>query len=107
MEFFDIIGSFGRWQLRIFLVLLYVNIVGMWQNFSIIFQTPNMDFRCTQPSSGQHYSNASAAVFDNRCEVPLEENSTIFVPCTEWEYDTSETSETIVSEVNILQIFKI
>ncbi|GFU44286.1 organic cation transporter protein [Trichonephila clavipes] len=102
MEFFDIIGSFGRWQLRIFLVLLYVNIVGMWQNFSIIFQTPNMNFRCIQPSSVHYYSNASAVVFDNRCEVPLEENSTIFVPCTKWEYDTSETSETIVSEWDLV-----
>ncbi|GFS44248.1 solute carrier family 22 member 3 [Trichonephila inaurata madagascariensis] len=102
MEFFDIVGGFGRWQLRIFLFLLYVNIVGMWQNFSIVFQTPNMKFRCIQPSSEQLYSNSSAVVFDNRCEVPQEENSSILVPCTEWEYDTSSTSDTIVSEWDLV-----
>ncbi|GFY56456.1 organic cation transporter protein [Trichonephila inaurata madagascariensis] len=102
MEFFDIVGGFGRWQLRIFLFLLYVNIVGMWQNFSIVFQTPNMKFRCIQPSSEQLYSNSSAVVFDNRCEVLQEENSSILVPCTEWEYDTSSTSDTIVSEWDLV-----
>ncbi|GFS44247.1 hypothetical protein TNIN_307041 [Trichonephila inaurata madagascariensis] len=60
-----------------------------------------MKFRCIQPSSKQLYSNSSAVVFDNRCEVPQEENSSILVPCTEWEYDTSSTSNTIVSEVTI------
>ncbi|GFT66858.1 organic cation transporter protein [Trichonephila clavipes] len=102
MEFFDIVGGFGRWQLRIFLFLLYVNIVGMWQNFSIVFQTPNMKFRCIQPSSEQLYSNSSSVFFDNRCEVPQEENSSILAPCTEWEYDTSSTSDTIVSEWDLV-----
>ncbi|GFT66862.1 hypothetical protein TNCV_996491 [Trichonephila clavipes] len=59
---------------------------------------PNTKFRCIQPSSEKLYSNSSAVVFDNRCEVPQEENSSILVPCTEWEYDTSSTSNTIVSE---------
>ncbi|GFR02199.1 solute carrier family 22 member 6 [Trichonephila clavata] len=61
-----------------------------------------MKFRCIQPSSEQLYSNSSAVVFDNRCEVPQEENSSILVPCTEWEYDTSSTSDTIVSEWDLV-----
>ncbi|GFQ77250.1 organic cation transporter-like protein, partial [Trichonephila clavata] len=102
MDFFDIIGSFGRWQLGILLALMYTNIVGIWHNFVIIFMAPNTDFRCIQPLSGQHYSNSSAVVFDNRCEVPQEANSSILVPCTEWEYDTSSTSDTIVSEWDLV-----
>ncbi|GFT50776.1 organic cation transporter protein [Nephila pilipes] len=103
MDLFDIVGSFGPWQLRIFLIVLFMNLVGMWQNFAIIFQTPNMDFRCVQPSStGQHYSNSSSLSFDNRCEAPEEENSSVLIPCTEWEYDTSYTSETIISEWDLV-----
>ncbi|GFR21968.1 organic cation transporter protein [Trichonephila clavata] len=100
MDFFSIVGSFGRWQLRVLLALMYLNVVGMWHNFSIIFMTPNMDFHCIQPPSEQHIANASAFAFENRCEVPQKENSSILVACTEWEYDTSDTSETIVSEVS-------
>ncbi|GFV51606.1 hypothetical protein TNCV_3363921 [Trichonephila clavipes] len=66
---------------------------------------PNMKFRCIQPSSEQLYSNSSAVVFDNRCEVTQEENSSILVQCTEWEYDTSSTSNTIVSEVSFVLNF--
>ncbi|GFT66884.1 solute carrier family 22 member 7 [Trichonephila clavipes] len=61
-----------------------------------------MEFRCIQPSSEKLYSNSSAVVFDNRCQVPQEENSSILVPCTEWEYDTSSTSNTIVSEWDLV-----
>ncbi|GFY56455.1 organic cation transporter protein [Trichonephila inaurata madagascariensis] len=100
MDFFSIVGSFGKWQLRVLLSLMYLNCVGMWHNFSIIFLAPNMDFHCVQPPSVQHISNASAIAFDNRCEVPQGKNSSVLVACTEWEYDTSDTSETIVSEVS-------
>ncbi|GFQ96155.1 organic cation transporter protein [Trichonephila clavata] len=101
MDFFSIVGSFGRWQLRVLLALMYLNVVGMWHNFSIIFMTPNMDFHCIQPPSEQHIANASFA-FENRCEVPQRGNSSILVACTEWEYDTSDTSETIVSEWDLV-----
>ncbi|GIY03054.1 hypothetical protein CDAR_30151 [Caerostris darwini] len=49
MDFFGAIGSFGRWQLRAFLLFACLNVVGMWQNFSIVFLAPNMDFHCVQP----------------------------------------------------------
>ncbi|GFS44249.1 organic cation transporter protein [Trichonephila inaurata madagascariensis] len=81
---------------------MYLNCVGMWHNFSIIFLAPNMDFHCVQPPSVPHISNASAIAFDNRCEVPQGKNSSVLVACTEWEYDTSDTSETIVSEWDLV-----
>ncbi|GFU12497.1 organic cation transporter protein [Nephila pilipes] len=74
----------------------------MWQNFSIVFLAPNMDFHCVLPSTGQHVANESVLPFDDRCEVPQEGNSSFLVPCTEWEYDTSHTSETIVSEWDLV-----
>ncbi|GFX74880.1 uncharacterized protein TNCV_1844541 [Trichonephila clavipes] len=89
MEFFDVVGSFGPWQRRVFIVFLYVNMLGIWQNMSITFLAPNVSFKCVQPQGSNHS--------DNQCEVIQNDSTT--APCTRWEYDTSETSRTIVSEV--------
>ncbi|GFT50785.1 solute carrier family 22 member 3 [Nephila pilipes] len=74
----------------------------MWQNFSIVFMAPNMDFRCVQPSTGRYFPNSSSISYDSRCEAPQEEKSSVIVPCTEWEYNTNDTSETIVSEWDLV-----
>ncbi|GIY76229.1 solute carrier family 22 member 6 [Caerostris extrusa] len=83
----------GPWQRRVFVVFWFVNMLGIFQNFSITFLAPNMDFRCVEPAPWQNNSSEDLA-FDARCEVLQEDNTT--VKCTRWEYDLSETSETIV-----------
>lgn len=84
----DLTGSFGTWQKRIFFVLFYVNIVGMWHNLSITFLAPNMEYNCTNASTSE-----------DRCFVTYDNIST---PCTEWEYDTSFYSQTIVNEWDLV-----
>ncbi|GFY52596.1 organic cation transporter protein, partial [Trichonephila inaurata madagascariensis] len=95
MEFYDIVGSFGPWQRRLFLILLSINVMGIWQNFSITFLAPNMDFHCTEPLPLQMNGSETILVSDDQCQV-LQEN--ISAPCTKWEYNISQTSQTIVSE---------
>ncbi|GIY21168.1 organic cation transporter protein [Caerostris extrusa] len=100
MDMFEVIGSFGPWQRRVFILFFIINIVGMWQNLAITFFAPNMDFRCVEPSYEED-SWTNETVFDNRCEVPAN-GSNASVPCTKWEYDTSFYSQTIVSEWDLV-----
>ncbi|GFQ82023.1 organic cation transporter protein [Trichonephila clavata] len=99
MEFYDIVGSFGPWQRRLFLILLSVNVMGIWQNFSITFLAPNMDFHCIEPLQLQTNESEMVFVSDDQCQV-LQEN--ISAPCTKWEYNISQTSQTIVSEWDLV-----
>ncbi|CAL1291463.1 unnamed protein product [Larinioides sclopetarius] len=74
-----------------------MNVLGIFQNFSITFLAPNMDFQCVEPPSyGKENDSKIPISLDDRCRVPVGPNET--VPCTRWEYDTSQTSQTIVSE---------
>ncbi|GFT87336.1 solute carrier family 22 member 6 [Nephila pilipes] len=98
MEFYDIVGSFGPWQRRLFLVLLSINVLGIWQNFSINFLAPNMDFHCSEPPNLQINETGIVLSSDDQCEIHHENTS---VPCFHWEYNTSQTSQTIVSEVRL------
>ncbi|GIY33796.1 solute carrier family 22 member 6 [Caerostris extrusa] len=100
MDMFEVIGSFGPWQRRVFILFFIINIVGMWQNLAITFFAPNMDFRCVEPSYEEE-PGANETAFDNRCEVPAN-GSNASVPCTKWEYDTSFYSQTIVSEWDLV-----
>ncbi|GFV95747.1 organic cation transporter protein [Trichonephila clavipes] len=94
MDIFEAIGSFGAWQRRIFIIFFIINIAGMWQNLAMTFFAPKMNFRCVEPSSGADNRTA----FDNRCDVG--ENGS--VPCTQWEYDISFYSQTVVSEWDLV-----
>ncbi|GIY03443.1 organic cation transporter protein [Caerostris darwini] len=104
MDMFEVIGSFGPWQRRVFIIFFIINIVGMWQNLAITFFAPNMDFRCVEPSYEED-PGANETAFDNRCEVPAN-GSNASVPCSKWEYDTSFYSQTIVSEVMGPRVWK-
>lgn len=97
MDMFEVIGSFGPWQRRIFIIFFIINIAGMWQNLAMTFFAPHMDFRCAEPVSG----DGNRTVFDNRCDASADgENGS--VPCTKWEYDMSFYSQTIVSEWDLV-----
>ncbi|XP_055946789.1 organic cation transporter protein-like isoform X1 [Argiope bruennichi] len=97
MDFSEVVGSFGRWQLRVFLFFAFFNVVGMWQNFSIVFLAANVPFRCVQPPSPH---NSTSSSFGDQCEVAAGNNSS--TPCTQWEYDILQTSQTIVSEWDLV-----
>ncbi|GIX84847.1 organic cation transporter protein [Caerostris darwini] len=102
MDFFEVIGSFGPWQMRMFIYFTCMNVVGMWQNFAILFFAPNMDFSCVEPSP-PNGSEAGVPTFDDRCWVPqVGQNLSYLVPCTQWKFDTSHTSQTIVSEWDLV-----
>ncbi|GFU15713.1 organic cation transporter protein [Nephila pilipes] len=95
MDMFEVIGSFGPWQRKVFIIFFIINIVGMWQNLATTFFAPNMDFRCVDSVS----RNDNGTTFDNSCEVQVGNRS---FPCTKWEYDTSFYSQTIVSEWDLV-----
>ncbi|XP_042906962.1 organic cation transporter protein [Parasteatoda tepidariorum] len=79
----ELMGSFGRWQTWIFCIIFCINIVGMWQNFSISFLAPNVGFHCVNSTDRCFFGNSS-------------------LPCTQWEYDTSFYPETIVSKWDLV-----
>lgn len=49
-EIFKITGNSGFWQLRVFLVLFIISMPGAWQNLSVSFLAPNIDYWCARPS---------------------------------------------------------
>ncbi|KFM67684.1 Organic cation transporter protein, partial [Stegodyphus mimosarum] len=123
----DVVGSFGPWQRRVFIIFFYINIVGIWQNLSITFLAPNMNFWCIEPNSTDSFSlpvlpnstdqmlrRLSNNTSKDECMITVysEQNATMVsfvnvsqpetVPCTKWQYDTSYTSQTLVSEFDLV-----
>ncbi|XP_073955116.1 organic cation transporter protein-like isoform X1 [Choristoneura fumiferana] len=77
------IGAIGKWQIWICFVVFLVKFPVAWHQMSIIFLAPPMNFTCADTPSD---------IFDNTCHAN----------CTNYEYDHSIFSQTIISQWNLV-----
>ncbi|EFN87185.1 Organic cation transporter protein, partial [Harpegnathos saltator] len=80
------IGDLGRWQIFVCLAISLVKFPVAWHQLAIVFMAPQQDYNCTVP-----------ATTDSEDQCAVDVNGTL-VECTEWTYDRSIFSETIISQ---------
>lgn len=87
----DIIGNWGPYQLRICLFLIPAYIMAIFQNLTLPFYAPKIDFWCKMPNSSHEinscFINPNGSIYD-------ESNK-----CYEFDYDMSFYRSTLVDEV--------
>ncbi|XP_032676720.1 organic cation transporter protein-like isoform X4 [Odontomachus brunneus] len=81
------IDNLGRWQVTVCLAISLVKFPVAWHQLAIVFMAPHQDYNCTEP-----------ATTDSKDQCTVNVNGTL-VECTEWKYDRSVFSETIISQV--------
>lgn len=84
------IGHLGRWQIYVCLAISLVKFPVAWHQLAIVFMAPHQDYNCTAPAT----SNTR-----DQCMVDI--NGTL-TDCTEWEYDRSVFTETVISQWNLV-----
>lgn len=89
----EAIGNLGRWQIYVCLAISLVKFPIAWHQLAIVFMAPHQNFNCTSPAHTET---------SNQCVVNV--NGTL-AECTEWEYDRSTFTETIISQVIVESLF--
>lgn len=84
--FTKLVGHLGRWQLTIFVPIIFVKFSSGWVQLMILFLTPSTNFWCVEFSTNRS----------------IGENSTCYNDCTRYEYDRSVFNNTIVSEWDLI-----
>ncbi|XP_013792216.1 solute carrier family 22 member 5-like, partial [Limulus polyphemus] len=117
-EITDVIGGYGPWQRRIFIMFVLASFVPAWHNLVITFFAPNIDHWCSRPPS---FSNLTVEQWKNN-SIPIEkDNGKIFhshcerydnfggkmmnlttTKCDTWEYDKSFYQTTIINEWDLV-----
>ncbi|XP_076371650.1 organic cation transporter protein-like [Tachypleus tridentatus] len=117
-EITDVIGGYGPWQRRLFIIFVLASFVPAWHNLVIAFFAPNIDYWCSRPSS---FSNLTVEQWKNK-SIPIEKkNGEIFyshcerydnydrietnlttTKCDTWEYDKSFYEATIIDEWDLV-----
>ena len=87
----DIIGNWGPYQLRICLFLIPAYIMAIFQNLTLPFYAPKIDFWCSSPNSS-HLIN-SCLISPNASDWDQGNK------CTEFEYDMNFYRSTLIDEV--------
>ncbi|OQR72597.1 solute carrier family 22 member 5-like [Tropilaelaps mercedesae] len=97
----DLLDPPGRWHAPVLIVNAFRNVVFAHIVMSISFVAPKQDYWC-KPPDGMDKDTwiASYQGHDHKCGLPP--NSTQGSVCTEWEFDTSEYSRTILQEFNLV-----
>ncbi|XP_023237784.1 histone-lysine N-methyltransferase 2C-like [Centruroides sculpturatus] len=65
----DIIGHWGKWQLFLMMLIIYMNIPNEWYMFGMAFMAPKINYWCTTPLNS---SNTTTEKWKN-FTIPLEE----------------------------------
>ncbi|CAK1555155.1 unnamed protein product [Leptosia nina] len=115
---YKIVGDFGKWQLKIAILMALLKLPMAWYQLNILFLAPPQNFYCVKPKSFTQYTDDEwremclpkieeypCLIFDpdilsvapnmDRALIPL-------VPCKEFVYDTSVFSRTIISDWNLV-----
>ncbi|XP_074033398.1 organic cation transporter protein isoform X2 [Leptinotarsa decemlineata] len=113
------IGNFGRWQLRISILMALLKLSVAWCTLSIVFMAPPTQFWCTPPDKYKNmsekqwlavskpkdpHSHKQEGMNSGYCEmIDLENDPTGTIPC-EFGYSYNKTvfSRTIVSEWDLI-----
>ena len=85
----DIIGNWGPYQRRIFLIATIIYIANPIQNLSLVLYTPQLDFWCTDPLVERNN------LTKNVCTVEGEE-------CRSFAYDLKNYSRTLTSDLDLV-----
>ncbi|XP_076754485.1 organic cation transporter protein [Xylocopa sonorina] len=86
----EAIGNLGRWQIYVCLAISLVKFPIAWHQLAIVFMAAHQDYNCTAPARAEA---------SDQCTVNV--NGTM-EECTEWEYDRSMFTETIISQWNLV-----
>lgn len=52
------VGNFGKWQLRVSVIMSLLKLPTAWYQLNIIFMAPPQDFWCKKPTSFHKYSES-------------------------------------------------
>ncbi|XP_013192365.2 organic cation transporter protein [Amyelois transitella] len=112
------IGDFGRWQLKVTVLMAMLKMPNAWYQLNIIFMAPPQDFWCEKPELFSQYSDEEwrkictplveerpCFIFDpdmlslnprmSKALMPL-------VPCTKFVYNTTIFERTITSDWDLV-----
>lgn len=83
-------GYLGPWQVMVCLAISLIKFPVAWHQLAIVFMAPKkIGFNCTEPGPGLPGDQCHALVNGTQVE------------CTNWEYDKSVFSETVISQVGV------
>ena len=85
----DIIGNWGPYQRRIFLIATIIYIANPIQNLSLVLYTPRLDFWCTDPLVERNNLTKNVCTIGN-------------TECREFDYDHQNYRRTFTSEFNLV-----
>ena len=87
----DIIGNWGPVQRKVFLFFILLYIVAPFQNLSMVFYAPKLNFYCHDP-----VHNVS---LNNTCYYQVDNSS---IPCTHFTYDMDIYDRVLTSEFDLV-----
>ncbi|XP_068617437.1 organic cation transporter protein-like [Battus philenor] len=113
-----IIGEFGRWQLKIAILMSLLKLPMAWYQLNIIFMAPPQDFWCAKPNSFQRYSDEEwrkicvpqimeypCLIFDPDILIIAPEMDKRFIPlvsCKNFVYDRTVFTRTLTSDYDFV-----
>jgi hypothetical protein len=88
-----VIGDWGPVQQKIFIVITLIYMIAPFQNLSIVFTAPKMDFTCIvkDPLTGKEISEKNVCFIQLPQPPPILNESRhpeLEIPCEEYEYDS-------------------
>ena len=81
-------GYLGRWQILVCTAISLIKFPVAWHQLAVVFIAPKQHYNCSAPARWNE---------TDQCHVPV--NGSL-VDCTDWSYDRSVYTETIISQVS-------